>query len=579
MIEAAAPVEKLREDPQVFWNLSQEELAIHAESAGQGERILVINEGEVEDGAFSTDTLKSSRSPKDKFYVVSEKTSSEIYEGVNAPLEKDKFKVLRQEMLGHLSRRDRYVQDVALGVKHQDVPDTRITVRVITERPTHAMFAQILYKKLTRDEKAASEKPGYKPDLTVFHSPSFKCDPDRHGTRTSVGVVVDYDNGEAILADTDYHGEVKKLGYTYLHKIAESANEKVDENDAVTIMHGSIYQKIDGNAVVVKGGSGAGKSSALPFPTPEQAALGEAKIGDDEVIVRFVNGKTTVENPEGGLYGTTANYDKEPEFKKASMRKRSLLENVKKNRFGQPNFSDETKNPNARAAIPLSEMPEYKDLGVADGLSDVVLLNPDTTGMSDPIVRFDNIFQTMLYDLIGPGSVVPGRAEDEDEIELKFSPLNDEPFLYKSPESAIDALRKIYSANGTQGWLVNSGWRDGPVGVGERPPVEYTQLAVRAVIDGSLESANWERDPVFGFWTLPEQEGVDPRLTKAGNIWKDERAKQESRIEYAKKIRQFFYEHYLPETTPFWEILERQLPQIPDREPITKGRVIFSSAA
>lgn len=573
-------LEKLQENPQEFQNLKHEDLAIHAEHIGKGERIIVMSDDGVEEGAFSTDTVKSARSPRDKFYVVSEKTLSEVWEkkDLNAPLDGGNFETLRKDMLLHLAGKDRYIQDVALGVKHLDGPDTRTTVRFITDSPTHAMFAQILYKELTSEEKAASKNPNYKADLTVYHSPSFKSDPDRHGTRTNVAIAVNYDNGEAIIADTDYHGEVKKLGYTYLHKVAEDANEKLDQEDAVTVMHGSIYKGEDGG-IVVKGGSGAGKSSALPFPTPEQTVLGEAKLGDDEVLVRLINGKTTVENPEGGLYLTTANLDNEPEFKRVALKKSALLENVRKNRFGQPNFSHKDKNPNARAAIPLSEMPEYKESGVAEGLSDVVLLNPDTRGISDPIVRFDNIFQTMLYDLIGPGSVVPGRAEDADKIEEKFSPLNDEPFLYKSPESAVNSLRKIYSANSTRGWLVNSGWRNGPLGRGERPPVEYTQLAVRAVIDGGLEDARWEKDPIFGFWTLPEQDGIDRRLTQAGNVWEDTKAKEESRIEYAKKIRDFFYKNYKPETTPFWDILERQLPQIPDQEPSLNGHVIYSTIA
>jgi tRNA/tmRNA/rRNA uracil-C5-methylase (TrmA/RlmC/RlmD family) len=89
--------------------------------------------------------------------------------------------------------------------------------------------------------------------------------------------------------------------------------------DTTAVMHGSIYQKDNGKAVIVKGGSGAGKSSALPIPGEEDIKRGERTGGDDEIFIKM----KVVKNESTGeirvitivINGEDAIYDYIGEFK------------------------------------------------------------------------------------------------------------------------------------------------------------------------------------------------------------------------------------------------------------------------
>ncbi len=48
-------------------------------------------------------------------------------------------------------------------------------------------------------------------------------------------------------------------------------------------------------------------------------------------------------------------------------------------------------------------------------------------------------------------------------------------------------------------WLVNTGWTGGKYGVGRRMPIRVTRRLLTAALDGSLNRADFRRDPYFGF--------------------------------------------------------------------------------
>ena len=68
-------------------------------------------------------------------------------------------------------------------------------------------------------------------------------------------------------------------------------------------------------------------------------------------------------------------------------------------------------------------------------------------------------------------------------------------------------------------WLVNTGWTGGKYGVGKRMPIAATRALLDAALDGSLNDAEFRKDPNFGFEVPTKVEGcthlLDPRSTWA----------------------------------------------------------------
>jgi phosphoenolpyruvate carboxykinase (ATP) len=85
-------------------------------------------------------------------------------------------------------------------------------------------------------------------------------------------------------------------------------------------------------------------------------------------------------------------------------------------------------------------------------------------------------------------------------------------------------------------WLLNTGWTGGPYGVGSRFSLKYTRAFVTAILNGTLRSAKFTPDAVFGL-PLPEKvEGVPSEVLNPRNTWKDGAAYDAQ----AKKLAQGF---------------------------------------
>ena len=100
---------------------------------------------------------------------------------VNQPIDEERFEGLRAKVVAHLERHDIYVVDAFAGA---DVAH-RIAVRVVTDRPYHALFAKTMFIEPTADELEEFE-----PDALVLHAPEVEADPDEDGTRTGTFVVL-----------------------------------------------------------------------------------------------------------------------------------------------------------------------------------------------------------------------------------------------------------------------------------------------------------------------------------------------------------------------------------------------------
>ena len=85
-------------------------------------------------------------------------------------------------------------------------------MRVITNRPYHALFAKTMFIDPTPEELK-----DFKPDALVLHAPEVESDPKVDNTRTGTFVVLHPKRTELIVGGTFYAGEIKKSIFTVLN--------------------------------------------------------------------------------------------------------------------------------------------------------------------------------------------------------------------------------------------------------------------------------------------------------------------------------------------------------------------------
>jgi phosphoenolpyruvate carboxykinase (ATP) len=71
---------------------------------------------------------------------------------------------------------------------------------------------------------------------------------------------------------------------------------------------------------------------------------------------------------------------------------------------------------------------------------------------------------------------------------------------------------------------VNTGWTGGGYGVGRRMPIRVTRRLLTAALDGSLNRADFRRDPYFGFAVPTSVPGVEPHILYPVKTWQDKAA-------------------------------------------------------
>ena len=127
------------------------------------------------------------------------------------------------------------------------------------------------------------DRDGFEVGLTIVNLPSFKADPDRHGTRSDTVIAFDLEQRLVLIGGTQYAGEIKKSVFTYL-------NYRLPDFHIMP-MHCSVNEDKIGRSAVFFGLSGTGKTTLSADP-------GRRLVGDDE------HGWSSrgVFNFEGGCY-------------------------------------------------------------------------------------------------------------------------------------------------------------------------------------------------------------------------------------------------------------------------------------
>ena len=394
----------------VFWNLGQEEIYKIILDRGEGKLS--------KDGAMVVKTgIHTGRSAQDKFVVRESKNKDSIWWDNTKEMSEDNFDTLYNDMIKFSEDKDLFIQDLFGGADHQ----YRLPTRVYTEYAWHSLFIQNLLITV-KDE----EKHNFDPEFIIIDIPSFKANPERHGSRSETVIAVNFDKKIVLIAGTSYAGEIKKSVFTMLNFLLPPKN--------VMPMHCSVNVGSENDSAIFFGLSGTGKTTLSADPN-------RTLIGDDE----HGWSENGVFNFEGGCYAKMIRLSKEaePEIYETTKQKGTILENVVMDETtGELDLNEDRSAANPRGAYPLSFIPNSSETGRGPIPKNIIFLTCDAFGVLPPIAKL-SASQTMYHFLSGYTAKVAGTEKGVDEPEATFSACFGAPFMPRHPSEYGNLLKDL----------------------------------------------------------------------------------------------------------------------------------------
>lgn len=495
----------------IFANLGTAALIEHAVKNGEG----LLSK----DGPFVVETGKhTGRSAKDKFIVKDGETADTVWWGkTNVAMAPAQFAALKADFLEAVGAKDKlYVADLFGGSQ----PEHRVKVRVINELAWHNLFIRTLLVR-----PAAHELEGFVPEYTIIDLPSFRADPARHGCRSETVVAVNFSEKLILIGGTKYAGEMKKSVFGILNYLLPVKG--------IMPMHCSANVGADGKTAVFFGLSGTGKTTL-------SADASRTLIGDDE----HGWSDTAVFNFEGGCYAKMIRLSEEaePEIFATTKRFGTVLENVVIDPVTREiDLDDNSLAENSRGSYPIDFIPNASEHNLGPVPANIIMLTADAYGVLPPIARLTPE-QAMYHFLSGYTARVAGTEIGVTEPEATFSTCFGAPFMPRHPSVYGNLLKERIAKGAVKCWLVNTGWSGGKAtmpGI-TRMPIKATRALLNAALDGSLNDAEFRKDPNFGFEVPVAVAGVDSKLLDPRSAWADARAYDQTARELVGKFIENF---------------------------------------
>ena len=451
--------------------------------------------------------IYTGRSPKDKFWVMDDKSkdtiwwTSDEYKNDNKPCSQATWEELKKLARKELSDKKLYVVDGFCGAN----ANTRIKVRFIMEVAWQAHFVRNMFIRPTEEELANFGEP----DFVVLTASKAKVENYKElGLNSETAVVFNITEKMQVILNTWYGGEMKKGMFSYMNYLLPL--------QGIAAMHCSANTNEKGETAIFFGLSGTGKTT---LSTDEKRALiGDDEHGwDDDGIFNF----------EGGCYAKVINLDRnaEPEIYGA-IKRDALLENVTVDEKGMIDFSDKSVTENTRVSYPIYHISNIvKPISKAPAAKKVIFLSADAFGVLPP-VSILTPEQTKYYFLSGFTAKLAGTERGITEPTPTFSACFGAAFLSLHPTKYGQELVKRMEKVGAKAYLVNTGWN----GTGKRISIKDTRGIINAILDGSIDKAPTKKIPYFNFEVPTELPGVatnilDPRDTYACSCQWEEKAK------------------------------------------------------
>lgn len=479
---------------RVYWNLPDSALY---------EEAIFRNEGHLaSSGPLLVHTGKhTARAAADKFVVKEQTTEDKIWWGIhNRPYSSEKFNQLFARLQAWSQGEEFFVQDCYAGAD----ADYRLPIRVITEKAWHSVFARNMF--ITTDDRDELKK--FIPEFTVIAVPGFKLDPIIDGTRSETGIIINFAERMAIIANTLYGGEIKKSVFTVL-------NFLLTFNDVLP-MHCSANVGKDGDAAIFFGLSGTGKTTLSADPKRQL-------IGDDE------HGWSSngIFNFENGCYAKVIRLssEAEPQIFACTKRYGTILENVVYDPVSRRiDLNDDSITENTRASYPLDFIPNTvpeKMINVHP--RNIIFLTCDASGVMPPIAKLSPE-QAQYHFISGYTSKIAGTEIGLGiEPQITFSACFGAPFMVRHPYEYAEMLKQRMLKHKAQCWLVNTGWVGGRFGVGKRISIRHTRNLLNAALEGKLCDVEYRKDKLFGFEVPISCPDVPQDVLEPSNSWGDKK--------------------------------------------------------
>lgn len=456
------------------------------------------------------------RAAKDKYIVRDENTENLVDWGkVNQPITPQHFAQLKQKTLAVLDSKDSFQLDLSVGAD----PRYALPLVVRTELAYQALFAQIMFRPpLDSYSDEALLKPFH-----IYAAPSALAEPSQDSTNSKTFIAIDFTQREVIIGGTRYCGEIKKSVFTLMNYYLPQLG--------IMTMHASANTNDNGTSAIFFGLSGTGKTTL-------SADANRHLIGDDE-HGWCDNG---IFNFEGGCYAKAIKLSPkaEPEIWDACHQFGTVLENVVMDAQNRGiDFDDGSITENTRAAYPLEIIPNHHPDGKGGQPNAIIMLACDAFGVLPPVAKLTPE-QAMFYFLSGYTAKVAGTEAGVTEPQSTFSACFGAPFMALHPTRYAELLAARMEKTGAACYLVNTGWWQGPYGVGSRMPISMSRTIVNAAISGELAQVEFEVDPIFGFQIPKALAGIDSQHLKMMNTWQDKAAY----LRQERKLAEMFLENF-----------------------------------
>jgi phosphoenolpyruvate carboxykinase (ATP) len=491
----------------LYHNLDYDELFKHEQDRKEG--------AVSENGTMMVDTGKfTGRSPKDKYFVQQGPSQENIAWGnINKPVSAEIFDELYADTVDYLSGKDLYVTDGFCGAN----PDTRKSVRFITEIAWQSHFVKNMF--IRPDAEGLAD---FAPNFRVYNAagmPNAKW--EKHGLNSDVFVIFNVEKNIAIIGGTWYGGEMKKGIFTMMNYWLPL--------EGILSMHCSANVGKNGDVALFFGLSGTGKTT---LSTDARRKL----IGDDE------HGwdASGIFNFEGGCYAKCIDLsaENEPEIFGA-IKRNALLENLVYDDNGVIDYKSDAKTENTRVSYPIEHIDNHEPSLKAGQPQNIIFLTCDAFGVLPPVSKLTKE-QAMYYFLSGYTAKVAGTERGVTEPSATFSACFGEAFLPLHPTVYGKLLGEKMDEHGVNAYLVNTGWVGGGYGVGERMSIKATRACINAILDGSINNAEFDKTPFFKLNIPKELGGVDTNLLNPRNSWAD----KDSFDATAKKLAGMFIDNF-----------------------------------
>jgi phosphoenolpyruvate carboxykinase (ATP) len=366
---------------------------------------------------------------------------------------------------------------------------------------------------------------------TLINVPSFVADPERDGTNSARGVIIDIEKRVGlVLGPADYCGVNKKTMFTIMNYVLPAKGQ--------LSMHCSANVGSNGDSAILFGLSGTGKTTLSADPD-------RLLIGDDEHVWT----DDGVSNFEDGCYAKLIDLDKdnEPVIAAALSMPGTLIENVPalpgkalaETHPQELDLFDGSRTENTRFAYPLACNPSVAEGAAGPHPQTIVLLTADAFGVLPPISMLTEE-EVMYHFVMGFTSKLAGTEVGVTEPQATFSSCFGSPFMSQKPIVYAELLAQRMADNKARSILLNTGWTGGAYGTGERMSLKATRALLNSALAGELDDVETEIHPILGLAMPKSAPGVDTAILNPRNTWDDTAAYDLA----ATKLRDLFRSNY-----------------------------------